>query len=38
VKASHTDKEAIIEFDSTKTDITTITKTIKESGYKPFNK
>ncbi len=38
VKASHTDKEAIIEFDSTKTDISTITKTIKESGYKPFSK
>jgi len=38
VKASHTEKEAIIEFDSTKTDINTITKTIKESGYKPFNK
>ncbi len=38
VKASHTDKEAIIEFDSTKTDIITITKTIKESGYNPFSK
>jgi len=38
VKASHTEKEAIIEFDSTKTDINTITKTIKESGYKPFIK
>jgi len=38
VKASHTEKEAIIEFDSTKTDINTITKTIKESGYKPLNK
>ena len=38
VKASHTEKEAIIEFDSTKTDINTITKTIKESGYKPINK
>lgn len=38
VKASHTEKEAIIEFDSTKTNINTITKTIKESGYKPFNK
>ena len=37
VKASHTDKEAIIEFDSTKTDLFTITKTIKESGYKPLN-
>jgi len=37
VKASHTDKRAIIEFDSTKTDINTITKTIKESGYKPVN-
>ena len=36
VRASHTDKEAIIEFDSTKTDINTITKTIKNSGYKPF--
>ena len=38
VKASHTEKNAIIEFDSTKTDIKTITKTIRESGYKPFNK
>ncbi len=38
VKASHTEKEAIIEFDSTKTDLNTITKTIKESGYKTFNK
>ncbi|MCF6169533.1 MAG: cation transporter [Bacteroidales bacterium] len=37
VKASHTEKEAIIEFDSTKTDINTITETIIESGYKPFN-
>jgi len=38
VKASHSDEEAIIEFDSTKTDIKTITETIEESGYKPFNK
>lgn len=38
VKASHTTKEAVIEFDSTKTDIKIITRTIKESGYKPFNK
>jgi copper chaperone CopZ len=38
VKASHTDKEAVIEFDSTKTDIVTITKVIKESGYKPYSK
>jgi len=38
VKASHTENEAIIEFDSTKTDINTITTTIKQSGYKPFNK
>ena len=38
VKASHTEKEAIIEYDSTKTNINTITETIKESGYKPFNK
>ncbi|WKD86907.1 Mercuric transport protein periplasmic component [Polaribacter huanghezhanensis] len=36
VKASHTEKKATIEFDSTKTDIKTITKTIKKSGYKPF--
>ena len=36
VKASHTAKRATIEFDSTKTDIKTITKTIKESGYIPF--
>ena len=38
VKASHTNNEAVIEFDSTKTDINTITNEIKESGYKPFNK
>ena len=38
VKASHTEKKAIIEFDSTKTDIKTITKAIKASGYKPFIK
>jgi len=38
VKASHTDKEAIIEFDSTKTNIKAITKTIEESGYNPFDK
>lgn len=38
VKASHTEKEAVIEFDSTKTDISTITKIIKESGYNPFSK
>ena len=37
VKASHTENKATIEFDSTKTDIEAITKTIKESGYKPFN-
>ncbi|MBL1280774.1 MAG: cation transporter [Fluviicola sp.] len=36
VKASHTEKEVVIEFDSTKTDIKTITKIIKESGYNPF--
>ncbi len=38
VKASHTNEEAIIEFDSTKTDINTITKIIEKSGYKPINK
>lgn len=38
VKASHTKEEVIIEFDSTKTDLNTITKTIKDSGYKPFSK
>lgn len=38
VKASHTSEEAIIEFDATKTDIGTITKTIRDSGYKPFSK
>ena len=38
VEASHTDKEAVIEFDSTKTDINTISKIIKDSGYKPVNK
>ena len=37
VKASHKENKAIIEFDSTKTDIKTIKKTIKEAGYKPFN-
>ena len=36
VKASHKDNRAIIEFDSTKTDIKTIKKTINKSGYKPF--
>ena len=38
VKASHSNNEAIIEFDSTKTNTETIIKTIKESGYKPFDK
>ncbi len=33
VKASHTDETAVIEFDSTKTDLYTIAKTIRESGY-----
>ncbi len=37
VKASHKENKAIIEFDSTKTDIKTIKKTIKKAGYKPFN-
>ncbi len=38
VKASHTENEAIIEFDSTKTNINAITNTIRKSGYKPFIK
>jgi copper chaperone CopZ len=35
VKASHSDNEAIIEFDSTKTNIDTIRKKIIELGYEP---
>jgi len=37
VKASHTDNEAIIEFDSTKTNVDAIINIIKDSGYKPSN-
>ncbi len=37
VKASAANNEAIIEFDSTKIDIATITSIIKDSGYKPFS-
>ncbi len=36
VKASHSKDEAIIEFDTTKTDLRSIARKIKESGYKPF--
>ena len=36
VKASHTENKATIAFDSTKTDIKTIKRMIKESGYKPI--
>ena len=38
VKASHTSKEAVVTFDSTKTDRQTIVKKIEASGYEPFNK
>ena len=38
VKASHTNSEVIIEFDSTKTDINAITMSIEDLGYEPFNK
>ena len=38
VKASHKNEEAIIEFDSTKTDIIKISNKIRKAGYKPFNK
>ena len=38
VKASHKNKEAIIEFDSTKTDIIKISNEIRKAGYKPFIK
>jgi len=37
VKASHTNKEAVIEFDSTKTDIQTISNKVKELGFKVIN-
>ncbi len=36
VKASHTEKQVIVEFDSTKTSVGHIIETIKKSGYKPF--
>ena len=38
VKASHTKNEAIIEFDSTKTNIVKISNEIRKAGYKPFKK
>jgi len=38
VKASHTKNEAIIEFDSTKTNIIKISNEIRKAGYKPFKK
>ena len=38
VKASHKNEEAIIEFDSTKTNIIEISNKIRKAGYKPFNK
>ena len=33
VKASHTDKHVVIEYDKTKTDTSTLIKAIKNSGY-----
>lgn len=38
VQASHSNNEAVIEFDSTKTDLNSITTAIKESGYETYNK
>lgn len=38
VKASHKNKKAIVEFDSTKTNIYDITMSIIKAGYKPFKK
>ncbi len=37
VKASHHKKQAVIEFDSTQTNITAIKKAVKEAGYKTFD-
>ncbi len=36
VKASHKKEKAFIEFDSTKTNIQTIKKSIKKAGYKTY--
>jgi len=38
VRASHSNDEAVIEFDSTRTDERSMIEAIKESGYKPFTK
>ncbi len=38
VKASHSNNNATIEFDSTKTNLLSIAEIIKKSGYKPFFK
>ncbi len=38
IKASHTNNEAIITYDSTKTNLKIITKTITNIGYKTFPK
>ena len=37
VQASASDKNAIIQYDKTKTDENTVTKMIEKMGYKPFN-
>ena len=36
VKASHNNENAIIQYDSTKTNIKTIKESIKKAGYKPY--
>ncbi len=36
VKASHTDSKAVIEFDTTKTNLHIIKKIIKEAGYQSY--
>ena len=36
VKASHSDNKAIIEFDSTKTNLNSIKQIIKEAGYQSY--
>ena len=37
VQASASDKNAVIQYDKTKTDEATVTKMIEKMGYKPFN-
>lgn len=37
VKASASGKNAVIQYDKTKTDEATVTKMIEKMGYKPFN-